>query len=166
MIESILKLVLGLKCWSDSYHNMQIKIHHWSPQPLTMNVTISAKNFLKIAVIAFLWRHVTINWFLDISISSTRHRNQVLPTENLKLSVGIILYWGWSVEKDSLLYILSFGGYKTLLLIKLLISLNKKKKCRGSNIALFCCEIFLNIMKNDESNITQSKHNKYWVPSN
>ena len=43
MIKSILKSVLGLKCLSDSYHNMQIKIHHWSIQPLTLKVTISAK---------------------------------------------------------------------------------------------------------------------------
>ena len=40
MIKGIIKLVLGLKCLNDPYHNMQIQVNHWTPQPLKMNMNI------------------------------------------------------------------------------------------------------------------------------
>ena len=56
------------------------KVFEWFiPQYANQN---SLNNFCKIPTIAFWWKNVTDNWFLDISISGTRHRNQALLTEN------------------------------------------------------------------------------------
>ena len=171
MIKSILKFVLSLKCLSDLYHNMQIKIHHWSFQHLTLNVTISIKiakidqNSISIKI-AKIASHNNLliksdDWFL-VFLFQAETRYFLLKT---------FTHWRdyipMRLNRSLILFNLSYHLVgKKIVIDSWLISLNKEKKSQGSNIALFCREIFLNIMKNDKNNITQSKHNRYWVPSN